>query len=273
MNGKQPIDMVGKRVGQWTVLRYSHRTGLPRSRTYWWCRCDCGTEKAVIAHSLRNGTSNSCGCRTPGIVGRAATTHGLSRHPGYRTYRAMRKRCEWPADESWGLYGGRGIKVCEKWDTFEAFWADMGPSWRPGTWIERIDVNGNYEPSNCTWATPIEQGANRRNNVILETPDGPMTLMQASRKYGIGYQTISARIRYGWKMEDLFLPVTKDNSRRELNVIINTPDGPMIAARAAKKYGLGVPTLFARIWAGWPEEDLLVPPGQRGLTTKGATNG
>jgi hypothetical protein len=268
MNGKRPVDMTGQRIGKWTVLRYSHRSEPPRPRTYWWCRCDCGTEKAVLAYGLRNGTSKSCGCRVSGIVAKAATTHGLSRHPAYSSYRAMVSRCTYANSETWGLYGGRGIKICDRWSTFEGFWADMGPSWRPGLWIERKDVNGNYEPPNCRWATPMEQGANRRSNVILQTPDGPMTLAQAARKYGVGYQTISSRIRYGWKMEDVFLPVTKDNSRRETNVIINTPDGPMIAARAAKKYGLGVQTLFARIWAGWPEEDLLIPPGQRRHTER-----
>ena len=273
MNGKQPIDMVGQRVGRWTVLRYSHRSVRgARGRTYWWCRCDCGTERAVLAYGLRNGTSRSCGCRVADIVAKAATTHGLSRHPGYSTYRAMRNRCEVPATDSYELYGGRGIKVCDRWATFEGFWADMGPTWRPGTWIERIDVNGDYEPANCCWATPVEQGANRRSNVIVQTPDGPMTLMQAARKYGVGYQTISSRIRYGWKMEDLFLPVTKDNSRRQDNIVIPTPEGPMIAARAAKRFGIGVSTLFARIRMGWPQEELLRPV--RGRTApKGATNG
>jgi hypothetical protein len=89
-----------------------------------------------------------------------------------------------------------------------------------------------------------------------------MTLMKAARRYGVGYQTIAGRIRYGWKMEDLFLPVTKDNSRRQANIIIPTPDGPMMATRAAKKYGLGVATVFARIRAGWPETELLRPSRQ-----------
>lgn len=262
MNGKKAIDMTGQRVGQWTVLRYSHRSAPPRPRTYWWCRCDCGAEKAVLAYGLRNGTSKSCGCRVPAIVTKAATTHGLTRHPAYGSYRAMVSRCKYPTSDAWELYGGRGIKVCDQWDTFEGFWADMGPTWKPGLWIERVDVNGNYEPANCTWASPMEQGANRRSNVIIQTPDGPMTLMQAARRYGVGYQTINSRIRYGWKMEELFLPVTKDNSRRQENVMIPTPEGPMLAAWAARKYGLRPGTVFARIRLGWPETDLLKPSRQ-----------
>jgi hypothetical protein len=175
----------------------------------------------------------------------------------------MRARCENPKSEGYELYGGRGITVCPQWSKFEAFWLDMGPTWKLGLSIERINNDGNYEPANCRWATAREQGANRRDNVVIQTSKGPMTIAEASRQFGIPWKTIGSRIRYGWKEADLLLPVTKDNSRRQDNVIINTPSGPMIAAQAARKYGLGVGTVFARIRAGWPETDLLKPARSR----------
>jgi hypothetical protein len=193
------------------------------------------------------------------MVAARATKHGLTKHPAYSTYRAMRSRCENPRAAGYELYGGRGISVSPRWLKFELFWLDMGPTWKAGLSIERIDNDGNYDPSNCRWATPREQGANRRDNVTIQTPDGPMTVSDAAQRFGIERNTIYSRLRYGWKEAHLFLPVTKDNSRRQDNIIIPTPEGPMIAAHAARKYGIGVSTLFARIRAGWPETDLLRP--------------
>jgi hypothetical protein len=214
----------------------------------------------VLADLLRNGKSRSCGCLQKEAVRAHATRHGLFDHPAYSSWHAMRQRCGNPKAEGYELYGGRGIAVCPQWSKFETFWLDMGPTWEQGRSIGRIDNSQGYTALNCRWETPREQGANRRDNVTIETPKGPMIIADAAREFGIPYKTIASRIRYGWKESDLLLPVTKDNSRRQDNVIINTPEGPMIASRAAKKYGLGVPTVFARINAGWPEADLLKPP-------------
>jgi hypothetical protein len=255
--GSPPIDLTGQKFGRWTVKGFSHRT--ERRRYYWACVCECGNEKPVLSDVLRTGKSRSCGCLHKEIVSAHRTKHGLHNHPAYFSYRAMRGRCENPKVEGYELYGGRGITVCPQWSKFETFWLDMGPTWQAGRSIERINNAGNYEPTNCRWATPREQGANRRDNVIIQTPKGPMMIADAAREFGITRNTITSRIRYGWKESDLLLPVTKDNSRRQDNIIINTPSGPMIAAHAARKYGIGVSTMFARIRAGWPETDLLKP--------------
>ena len=266
-NIRKPVDMAGQTVGRWKVIGWSHKAG--RGRNYWACECVCGTKRAVLGHSLRRGQSQSCGCLVKEVVTIGSTTHDLSRHPAYRSYRAMRSRCENPKSSSYALYGGRGITICERWSRFEMFWLDMGPTWRPGRSIERVDFNGNYDPANCRWATSMEQGSNRRDNVTLDTPDGPMTLSNAARFHGIPYHTISSRMRYGWKGADLFLPVTKDNSRRQKQVIIPTPDGPMMVSEAAKRYGIDPTRIYHRVRLGWKPEDLLKPVEPRKRTAKG----
>lgn len=128
-------------------------------RTYWLCRCVCGIEKTVLGSSLAYGSSKSCGrC--------AAITHGeaSNRHETteYRSWSSMLSRCQNPKHTSWENYGGRGITVCERWQSYESFLADMGRKPSPSHTIDRKEVDGHYEPSNCRWATKKEQIANRR---------------------------------------------------------------------------------------------------------------
>lgn len=120
------------------------------------------------------------------------------RNPVYMAWAKMKSRCTNKADPSFHRYGGRGITVCERWAlSFDAFLADMGDR-PPGMSVDRIDVNGNYEPSNCRWATPIEQANNRRHNVYITMPDGRrLTAAQAAREAGIRQQAITSRLKRG----------------------------------------------------------------------------
>lgn len=122
------------------------------------------------------------------------------RSPTYRTWKVMRNRCERPADRHYSDYGGRGIKVCERWRKFANFLADMGE--RPaGMTIERIDNAKGYEPGNCKWATRHEQDRNRRDNRVLEIDGERLILLDACRKYGRNFDSVRDRLNRGWSVE------------------------------------------------------------------------
>jgi hypothetical protein len=155
---------IGERFGMLTVVDDAPAliSGDQRRRCVS-VRCDCGTAKSAVLDALRRGLVVSCGCHRRQVVIDRNTTHGLAHKvPEYRVWLAMRERCSDPNNKFYRRYGGRGIRVCARWQAdFAAFYEDMGP--RPGDrWsIDRIDNDGNYEPGNCRWATAEQQRANR----------------------------------------------------------------------------------------------------------------
>lgn len=165
--------MIGKTFGHYTVLSAAPRV---RKKAQYLCRCVCGTERVVDAYKLKSGISRSCGCMRAAYVSESKTIHGHSKSgapdsPEYQTWCSMIKRCRNSNATQFKWYGERGISVCDRWVSgcggktgFELFLQDMGS--RPsGTSIDRIDVDGNYEPSNCRWATPTEQAHNKRQKI------------------------------------------------------------------------------------------------------------
>ncbi len=190
--------MVGIRVGRLVVL--SRGNNNEKGCACWLVRCDCGTEKSVPGTALRDGSIKSCGCyRIDELKGRSFR-HGFSGTPSYNIWAQMRNRCSRPNVRGYKDYGGRGIKVCERWESFLNFLADMGEC-PPGKSIDRIDNNGNYEPGNCRWATLVEQTNNRRTNRILELGGKKMTMAQWAVLTGLKYPVIQGRLRLGWTIE------------------------------------------------------------------------
>ncbi len=183
-----------------TVLR---REGTLNTFAAWRVRCACGIEKIVRGHCLRRGQTMSCGCDKGARISEARTTHGLSHQPTWSSWMAMRHRCSNPNDPSYPRYGGRGIRVSPTWaDSFESFLADMGVRPSLEFTIDRKDVNGDYVPGNCRWASGKEQGRNRRNNRLLSYAGESMPLSAWAERRGMGRATLRARLENGWSLHD-----------------------------------------------------------------------
>lgn len=201
-------DLVGERFGRLLVVsRAPDRTSKSGSRqSRWNCICDCGSPCLKTGHGLTSGGTMSCGCLRVDYIknNRSGKNHHCYDHgaAGSREYNSWvnaRLRCTSPTDASYKNYGGRGISMCERWATsFENFLADMGV--RPeGTTLDRIDVNGNYEPGNCRWVTPKAQSRNQRKTVFIEIDGERLSLPDWAERSGISEKTIRSRfIRHRW---------------------------------------------------------------------------
>jgi hypothetical protein len=171
------------------------------------CRCDCGRTHNVRSAHLRSGAITSCGCRF--------RTHGMTKTTEYNSWTCMRDRCNSPGDIGYANYGGRGIKVCERWnDSFQNFIDDMGPKPSPRHTIDRIDGDGDYEPSNCRWATKREQRLNVRGIIRLTHGGETLTLNEWGQRLGINPQTITNRVRAGRSPADCLSQVPLNGSKR-----------------------------------------------------------
>lgn len=184
-----PISMIGKTYGRLTVLEVTHqchsRTDRP-SRIQ--CRCSCGVVGEFAASDVRRGHVKSCGCRKLEIIRERSVIHGASKTPLFRTWCNMRARCKYESFSEFARYGGRGIRVCDEWQVFESFrdWA-LSHGYREGLSIDRIDVNGNYESSNCRWLT-VSRNASLRMKERHRDGDPTVDRNAAKPRSGIGQQ-------------------------------------------------------------------------------------
>lgn len=195
------IDLTGQRFGRLEVKAYA---GLRNTKAFWDCVCECGSEVSVASGLLRTGRTTSCGCYRAELMSRTKRKHGMSRTPEWTTYSGMKSRCLNSADPKFRNYGGRGIKVCDRWlESFSNFYADMGS--RPaGHSLDRIDVNGDYAPENCRWATASQQAQNKRTNINLTHLGETKCLTQWAREYQVPLLTAYCRLQRGLPFEQVF---------------------------------------------------------------------
>lgn len=159
--------------------------------------CHCGKHFTASYSKIKVGQTRSCGCQGPAATIRRLTIHGLRNTYEYKVWCAMRERCNNPNAERYPDYGGRGIKVCDRWvESVENFVADMGLC-PDGLTIDRIDVNGNYEPGNCRWATRAEQTRNKRNSIMVEYRGEKRNLADVAEMSGVPYERLRYRINNG----------------------------------------------------------------------------
>ena len=196
--GSHLEDLTDKKFGKLQPIKYIGKTN---KKTRWLCRCDCGNEIIAYATNLKSGHAISCGC----VV---STMNGLSTKRIYRIYKGMISRCYNKSDKrNYSKYGERGIKVCQEWQGENGLFNFIDWSYNNGysddLSIDRIDPNGNYEPSNCRWADNITQANNKTNNIKLTYKGITKTVPQWSREVGLSVSNIRSRIKLGWTVEQI----------------------------------------------------------------------
>lgn len=180
-------DLTGKKFGRLTVIERNGHKGRVIS---WLCKCDCGNEITISVSNLTSGNTKSCGCYRSELAHKSK--HKLSRTRIYKIWDSMKRRCYKETSSDFKNYGARGITICREWrGDFKAFydWATAN-GYKENLTIDRINVNGNYEPSNCRWATKLEQARNRRNNVFIEHNGKLICLAELAEKLNISYKKL-----------------------------------------------------------------------------------
>lgn len=202
-------DLTGRKFGRLKVLSLHSVVG--DGLTKWTCKCECGNIHIAHRASLLSGHSKDCSGRRIkckfSTTGQHVTTHGLCSVPEYVVWQMMRQRCRNKKSSAYPNYGARGIEVCDRWEDFAVFYADMGPRPTAKHSIDRFpDVNGNYEPSNCRWADDTEQAMNKRNNNRITIGGITRCNMEWSRIIGIHPNTLNWRVKMGKSDAEIMMP-------------------------------------------------------------------
>ena len=173
-----------------------------REKHKWLCLCSCGEKHYASTGHLNAGSIVSCGHYGRLKTKERSTTHGMTNTKVFRAWSSMRDRILNTNNRKYPLYGGRGIKVCDRWlHSFENFYTDVGDSPTPKHTLDRIDSNGDYEPKNVRWATYTEQNNNRSLNNLVSFNGKTKTIAQWSKQYGLLWETLKARLSNGWSVE------------------------------------------------------------------------
>lgn len=210
----------GMKFGNLLVIEEAGRN--EHGNVIWKCKCDCGNDFYTTSTYLRRGFSTSCGCKTLQKKRASSTIHGMVGTKLYQRWQGMKQRCDNPTASKFHNYGGRGITYCKEWENFENFekWA-LSSGYEDNLTLDRIDVNGNYEPDNCRWITNKEQQNNRRDNIYIPYKGVTKTLAEWSEITGKSYACLTYRYKAGWSAERIIeTPIDKKHwskKRRETN--------------------------------------------------------
>jgi hypothetical protein len=179
------LNLIGQKFWFWTVESFA---GISKNgHSQWNCICECGKRQIVTGWNLKASYSKSCGCKTSEIIAASSTTHGMAKTPLHKIWLGIKNRCYNKNTVSYKNYGGRGIKVCDRWLDFENFFWDMQPTYKIGLTIERKDVNKNYEKENCIWIPKKDQSRNRTNTIWVTTELGIMTVTESAEKAEVSW--------------------------------------------------------------------------------------
>lgn len=235
---------IGDTFGRLTVTALTDK--IRHGSRVWLLKCSCGNEHESTTSHLNRGNTNSCGCLRDEMLGDMSRTHGMKGTRIYQIWTNLRKRCDNPNHVSYPYYGGKGISYCKDWNDFENFYRDMGPTYKDGLTIERIDSSKNYGPENCRWATYREQANNRSSNTHVEDPrTGEIyTGAELARKYGLHRDVVYDRLSRGYTGEDLIKPPKKatprpsDDEIRQVKQLLwnHTPEEVAVMTGRTKKW-------------------------------------
>lgn len=247
---------VGQKFSRWTVVA--------EQKGGWLCRCDCGTERAVKPFDLTSGKSKSCNClRDEGNRVRHIK-HGQSGSPEYTAWLGMRERCTNPNTKQWKDYGGRGIKVCRRWETFENFLEDMGEKPSPEHTLDRKNNDGNYTPKNCRWATRAVQNNNRRSKRLVTFNGVTKSITEWTQSLGLASGALQNRLSRGMTMKEA---LTKPKRIRDRPITLNGVTRTM--AEWCTTLGVSKSAVHNRLAQGWTLEDALTKPKQHRWSRRG----
>lgn len=203
----------GQRFGRLVVIERDCLREIRKEHdSNWICKCDCGEMTVVSRGNLLSGDIKSCGCLRKEYMKNKKTTHGMTNTRLYQIWFGIKKRCNNKNSVNYDIYGGRGIAICSEWQEFEPFyeWA-MANGYSDDLTIDRIDVNGNYEPDNCRWATMKEQANNTRRNHYLTFNGKTQTISQWATEVDLPYSVLKGRInKYNWSVEDALTTPVKE---------------------------------------------------------------
>jgi hypothetical protein len=208
-------NLTGLKFNRWTVMCQVEKPAhVKNKQRYWLCKCDCGNEGIISTGSLKNGNSKSCGCYDSEVIAERNRKNRKyemgSTNKLYWAWNHMLQRCEKDYENNKKDYKDRGIKVCDEWHDFNVFaeWA-LNNGVGDDLSLDRIDVNGNYEPSNCRWADAHTQANNKTDSRYIKIGSVTKTLSQWARENNMYHKTLAYRIDHGWDEKDLFLPPYK----------------------------------------------------------------